>query len=70
MPVVLKGCKKCGGDIHQQTLIGSEIERVCIQCGWRGYPTRAVRARVAPRRDIELWTDEDAAAAADLPAAV
>src|SRR5262249_3033266 len=47
MPLILRGCQKCGGDLFEQAYIGTERENVCLQCGWR-CPSR--RPAVAVRR--------------------
>jgi hypothetical protein len=31
---ILKGCKKCGGDIFVERIIDDTIRSVCINCGF------------------------------------
>jgi hypothetical protein len=35
---VLKGCPKCGGDVHTEAQVLGEPELVCLQCGYELRP--------------------------------
>ncbi len=33
--IILKGCTRCGGDLHEQGQRDGDPEWACIQCGFR-----------------------------------